>query len=155
MQRLLSSYALYARYKHRRPGHLFQGRFKAKLVEDEVYLLGVTRYIHRNPVKIATCRRMSCRERCDRLETYPWSSYRGYVAAGKAEEFIRYDVLQEYGRELPAAERPRAGPGPGLALLDRAVGGDRHRGCRTVRRGSGGVFGTRPSRRAGQGGGGE
>ena len=35
MQRLLTAYALYSRYKHRRPGHLFQGRFKAKLVEDE------------------------------------------------------------------------------------------------------------------------
>jgi putative transposase len=60
MQRLLSSYALYSRYKHRRPGHLFQGRFKAKLVEDDVYLLAVRdRYIHLNPVKIAACRRMS------------------------------------------------------------------------------------------------
>jgi REP element-mobilizing transposase RayT len=58
MQRLLSSYALYARYKHHRPGHLFQGRFKAKLVEDEVYLLAVTRYIHLNPAKIAACRRL-------------------------------------------------------------------------------------------------
>ena len=35
MQRLLTAYALDARYKHRRPGHLFQGRFKAKLVEEE------------------------------------------------------------------------------------------------------------------------
>lgn len=42
MQRLLSSYALYSRYKHRRPGHLFQGRFKAKLIEDETYLLAVS-----------------------------------------------------------------------------------------------------------------
>ncbi len=46
MQRLLTAYALYARYKHRRPGHLLQGRFKAKLVEDDVYLRAVTRYIH-------------------------------------------------------------------------------------------------------------
>src|SRR3974377_1733430 len=38
MQRLNTSYALYARYKHRRPGHQFQGRFKAKLVEDAVSL---------------------------------------------------------------------------------------------------------------------
>ena len=36
MQRLLSSHALCAHYKHHRPGHLFQGRFKARLVEDEV-----------------------------------------------------------------------------------------------------------------------
>jgi len=58
MQRFLSSYALYWRYKHHRPGHLFQGRFKANLVEDEVYRLAVTRYIHLNPVKIAACRRL-------------------------------------------------------------------------------------------------
>ena len=105
MQRLLSSYALYSRYKHRRPGHLFQGRFKAKLVEDEVYLLAVTRYIHLNPVKIAACRRLSARQRLDRLEVYPWSSYGGYVAAGKALEFMNYDVLKEYGRDLAAARR--------------------------------------------------
>ena len=105
MQRLLSSYALYARYKHRRPGHLFQGRFKAKLVEDDVYLLAVTRYIHLNPVKIAACRRMGGQQRLDRLEGYAWSSYGGYTAAAKAEEFVTYDVLKEYGRDLTAARR--------------------------------------------------
>ncbi len=48
MQRLNTSYALYARYKHRKPGHLFEARFKAKLVQDEKYLLALTRYIHLN-----------------------------------------------------------------------------------------------------------
>ena len=105
MQRLLSSYALYWRYKHRRPGHLFQGRFKAKLVEDEVYLLAVTRYIHLNPVKIAACRRMTREERFARLEAYRWSSYGGYAAASKAQEFVAYDVLKEYGSDLSAARR--------------------------------------------------
>ena len=105
MQRLLSSYALYSRYRHRRPGHLFQGRFEAKLVEDEVYLRAVTRYIHLNPVKIAACRRMSRQERLARLEAYPWSSYGGYAAAAKAQEFVTYDVLKEYGNDLSSARR--------------------------------------------------
>jgi len=105
MQRLLTSYALYWRFKHRRPGHLFQGRFKAKLVEDDVYLLAVTRYLHLNPVKTAACRRMSRQERLARLEAYPWSSYRGYTAAAKAQEFVRYDVLKEYGNDLSWARR--------------------------------------------------
>ena len=105
MQRLLTAYALYARYKHRRPGHLFQGRFKAKLVEDDAYLLAVTRYIHLNPVKIAACRRMNGQQRLDRLEAYPWSSYGGYAAAGKAQEFVTYDVLKEYGRDQAMARR--------------------------------------------------
>src|SRR5271157_1116855 len=105
MQRLLSSYALYSRYKHRRPGHLFQGRFKAKLVEDETYLLAVTRYVHLNPVKIAACRRLSAAERLNRLEAYPWSSYGGYVAARKALEFMNYEVLKECGHDLAGARR--------------------------------------------------
>ena len=105
MQRLLSSYALYWRYKHRRPGHLFQGRFKAKLVEDDVYLLAVTRYLHLNPIKIAACRRLSRQERLARLQAYAWSSYGGYVAAAKAQEFVSYDVLQEYGSDLSTARR--------------------------------------------------
>jgi len=75
MQRLLTRYALYSRYKHRRPGHLFQGRFKAKLVEDDVYLAAVTRYIHLNPVKIAAFRRLSGGERLRYLQSFPWSSH--------------------------------------------------------------------------------
>ncbi len=105
MQRLLTAYALYARYKHRRPGHLFQGRFKAKLVEGDAYLLAVTRYIHLNPVKIAACRRMNGQQRLDRLEAYAWSSYGGYAAAGKVQEFVTYDVLKEYGRDQAMARR--------------------------------------------------
>ena len=105
MQRLLTAYALYARYKHRRPGHQLQGRFKAKLVEDATYLLAVTRYIHLNPVKIAACRKLARPERLRRLNAFRWSSYGGYADAKLAEEFVCYDVLKEYGRNLAEARR--------------------------------------------------
>lgn len=105
MQRLLTAHALYARHRHRRPGHLFQGRFKAKLVEEDAYLLAVTRYIHLNPVKTAACRRMSGQQRLERLKAYPWSSYGGYASAAQAQEFVNYDVLREYGRNLTASRR--------------------------------------------------
>ena len=105
MQRLLTAYALYARYQHRRPGHVFQGRFKAKRVEDDVSLRGLTRYIHLNPVKIAACRRLTGKQRLERLKAYPWSSYAGYVTAEKVQEFVNYDVLKEYGRDQAAARR--------------------------------------------------
>jgi len=105
MQRLLTAYALYARYKHRRPGHQLQGRFKAKLVEDNAYLLAVTRYIHLNPVKIASCRKLDRRERLRRLNAYRWSSYHGYAEAKLAEEFVSYDVLKEYSADMANARR--------------------------------------------------
>lgn len=105
MQRLNSSYALYARYKHRKPGHQFEARFKAKLVQEDSYLLAATRYIHLNPIKIAACRRLSRAARVRRLEAYPWSSYPGYVVKRNAQEFVCYDVLKQYGSTLAAARR--------------------------------------------------
>ena len=105
MQRLNTSYALYARYKHRKPGHQFEARFKAKLVQEDTYLLAVTRYIHLNPIKIAACRRLTKAERVSRLEAYRWSSYPGYVAKRNAQEFVCYDVLREYGSTEAGARR--------------------------------------------------
>ena len=105
MQRLNTSYAMYARYKHGKPGHQFEARFKAKLVQEDSHLLAVTRYIHLNPIKIAVCRRLSKADCMRRLEAYRWSSYPGYVAARNAQEFVCYDVLREYGSTLAAARR--------------------------------------------------
>ncbi len=105
MQRLNTSYALYARYKHRKPGHQFEARFKAKLVQEEDYLAAVTRYIHLNPIKVATCTHLSKLERAERLESYRWSSYPGYVAKRNAQDFVCYDVLREHGSSLATARR--------------------------------------------------
>ncbi len=50
MQYQLSGYANWFNTRHGRPGHLFQGRFKGELIEDEQYFWNVSRYIHLNPV---------------------------------------------------------------------------------------------------------
>ena len=52
MKKIGISYAYYYNQKYNRIGHLFQDRFKSEAVEDDNYLLTVTRYIHQNPVKI-------------------------------------------------------------------------------------------------------
>ena len=51
MRDLLSIYAAVFNYKHKLTGHLFEGRYTSKLIEDERYFLAVCRYIHLNPVK--------------------------------------------------------------------------------------------------------
>ena len=51
MQQFLSSYARWHGLRHRRVGHLFQGRYRAEMVEDEAYYWVVSRYIHLNPVE--------------------------------------------------------------------------------------------------------
>lgn len=69
MQLINSSYTAYFNTKKRRVGHLFQGRYKAILLQKESYLLELSRYIHLNPVKAKLT---------DQPENYPWSSYRYY-----------------------------------------------------------------------------
>lgn len=65
IQRLNGDYALYFSRRHKIPGHLFQGRFKAMLVEKESYLLELTRYIHLNPFRAGMVKVP---------EKYKWSS---------------------------------------------------------------------------------
>jgi REP element-mobilizing transposase RayT len=57
-------------HRHQRVGHLYQGRFYAKLVGRDAYLLEVTRYVHLNPVRAKLVRHP---------EDFPWSSYRVYA----------------------------------------------------------------------------
>lgn len=86
MQRLLSSYANGFAKRHRRPGHLFQGRFKGELVEDESYFWTVSRYIHLNPVRGKRPLALHPRE-------FPWSSYGGFADKRKRLSWVAYDVL--------------------------------------------------------------
>lgn len=53
MRRVLTAYAMYFNSKYKRVGHLFQSRYKAAVVLSDEYLLYLTRYIHRNPVKLS------------------------------------------------------------------------------------------------------
>ena len=57
--------------EHGHDGQLFRGRYKALLVDLDEYLLGLVRYIHRNPLKAGLV---------EALEAYPWSSHPGYLA---------------------------------------------------------------------------
>jgi len=51
MHWLATSYTVCFNQRHKRVGHLFQGRYKSIVVEAEGYLLPLSRYIHLNPVR--------------------------------------------------------------------------------------------------------
>ncbi len=84
MQKLGISYAMYFNQKYERVGSLFQGRFKAVLIENDDYLMHLSRYIHLNPVKRIE---EDWQERGIKswtkvkkfLESYRWSSYQDYI----------------------------------------------------------------------------
>ena len=66
MRDLNSIYAQSYNRANARCGPLFQGRYKAYLIEEETYLLVSTRYIVLNPVRAGICEHPSA---------YPWCSY--------------------------------------------------------------------------------
>lgn len=88
MQRLNTAYGMYFRYKHKRPGHVLQGRYKGKLVEGDDYLLRLTRYVHLNPVKIKSVMEKPEKERLAYLRAYEWSSYGVYVGPDGKEGIV-------------------------------------------------------------------
>lgn len=53
MQRLSTSYVMYFNKKYKRIGALFQGTYKATLINSELYLLHLSRYIHLNPIGLS------------------------------------------------------------------------------------------------------
>ncbi|MCX7048931.1 MAG: transposase [Candidatus Sumerlaeota bacterium] len=112
MQRLVTSYAMYARYKHRKPGHQFQGRFKAKLIESDRYLRQVSRYIHLNPIRTKPCAKLSAKERLQKLNDYRWSSYRSYIGAHAADvPVIERELLKQFLKAPMEDDAPANAPG--------------------------------------------
>ncbi len=84
MHRLQTAYTVYYNRRHRRSGHLFQGRYTAVLVEGDEYLLKLSRYIHLNPVHVGSVKRLPLGERIRVLRRYAWSSYPAYLGKVKA-----------------------------------------------------------------------
>ena len=64
------SYCTCFNRRHFSAGHLFENRFKAKLVQKDKYLLALLRYIHLNPLKAGLCKK---------TEDYPWTSHRNIM----------------------------------------------------------------------------
>jgi REP element-mobilizing transposase RayT len=95
MQWLDGQYARRFNKRHKRVGHLFQGRFYAQLVQKESHLLELTRYVVLNPVRAGMV---------ERPEEYRWSSYRATVGLEAPPAWLTIDwVLGQFGSEPKAA----------------------------------------------------
>ena len=98
MHWLTTAYTVYFNRRHKRVGHLFQGRYKSIVAEAEGYLLGLSRYVHLNPVRGKLIGRGDPMERRKRLRAWRWSSYRGYSGLAKPEPWAEQErVLGEIG----------------------------------------------------------
>jgi len=106
------SYSVWFNRRHRRSGHLFQGRFGAVIMEDDAWFQEVGRYVHLNPVRIQRLgldkgqREASAKiglsaapsaelvaERLATLRNWKWSSYPAYAGYTDAPNWLTCEVL--------------------------------------------------------------
>lgn len=97
MQNLSFRYTRYFNKQHKREGALFQGRYKAILIDPDEYLNDLVRYIHNNPVRNAKAKS---------AEAAKWTSHAGYLDADKKPEWLTTEtVLSTFGKTDKASRR--------------------------------------------------
>lgn len=96
MRQFNISYTGYYNRRHRRSGHLYQGRFKAVVVDRNSYLLELSRYVHLNPIRIKAKALRPDSERIREISQYRWSSLPGYVEGKKKASWVTYEVVLGY-----------------------------------------------------------
>jgi len=95
MRQLKGIYTQRFNRRHGRVGHLFQGRFKAILVDGENYLLELCRYVVLNPVRAGMVRSPG---------RYKWSSYHATAGTEKISSFLTTEwILSQFGRSRKVA----------------------------------------------------
>jgi putative transposase len=95
MRQLNGIYTQACNRRHNRSGHLFQGRYKAILIEKDSYLLALCRYIVLNPVAAGIS---------PSPEAWPWSSYASTAGLASPPELLTTNwILTQFGADLPEA----------------------------------------------------
>lgn len=87
MQWLGVTYTRRFNNRHCRSGHLFQGRFKSIVVENDAYVVELSCYIHRNPLRAGIVKR---------LIDYKWSTYSVYAYGRKASDWLKTDLILSF-----------------------------------------------------------
>ncbi|MBM4402581.1 MAG: transposase [Candidatus Cloacimonetes bacterium] len=103
MRALTNAYTRYFNEKHERIGHLFQGRYKAILVDTEPYLLHLSRYIHLNPIGL---NEVQPGKLVEYPFEYPYSSYADYLRKRNTkwlhpEEILAFFKFEKAKRTMP------------------------------------------------------
>lgn len=84
MKQLISAYTRMTNKRHGRDGPLFKGRYRSEIIEDDDYLLSLSRYLHLNPVEA---------EIVDDPRKYKWSSYNSYINSAKAPDWLETEFI--------------------------------------------------------------
>lgn len=95
MRQLNGVYTQSYNRRHHQAGHLFQGRYKAILVDKEAYLLELTRYVVLNPVRARMVKNIG---------DWPWSSYPAMAGDSQLHDWLETDwLLSQFGKQRKRA----------------------------------------------------
>jgi len=137
IQWLNISYSVWFNRRHRRSGHVVQGRFKSVLVKRDEWALSLSRYVHLNPVRLAELglgkrhrRAQSAglspapdaaqvRKRLEVLRSHRWSSYRACAGLCASPTWLECDTILSLRTTLGRISRPlwRHGTGRDMVLF--------------------------------------
>jgi len=99
MRSLLTGYAGTFNRRHKRIGHLFQNRYKSIVVEEDVYLLELVRYLHLNPLRTGMIPDLR------QLHGYPWTGHSAIIGRVPRPWQATREVLGQFG---PTPRQARA-----------------------------------------------
>ncbi|MEK7080787.1 MAG: transposase [Patescibacteria group bacterium] len=85
MQRVLTAYTKYFNVKYQRSGHLLQGSYKSVLIEDDLQLMHVSVYIHKNPNELKGWK--------GKEDKYPWSSFQDYISLNRFGKLLSTGIV--------------------------------------------------------------
>lgn len=91
MKRVMTNYVMYFNKRYNRVGPLFQGIYKAVLIDNDSYLLHLSRYIHRNPIGL----RVDPILGINPFVSYPYSSYGDYLGK-RSSGWVQPNILLNY-----------------------------------------------------------
>jgi REP element-mobilizing transposase RayT len=103
---LQTTYTIRFNCKHHRVGHLFQGRYKAQIVDTDGYAQILVPYVHLNPIRRRTQEGIQVGRDPQVLQEYRWSSHLDYCGKGN-QPLVKLDWgwLKYWGRSLQQARR--------------------------------------------------
>lgn len=93
MRRFNICYTRWFHYHHGTCGHLYQGRYKALLVDADNYLVELSRYVHLNPIRVKKFGKFDYQKRWQHVGKYRWSSLPGYVTKRRVVDFVNYNMV--------------------------------------------------------------
>lgn len=82
--------------RHQRVGHLFQGRYKSLVIEEDPYPPTLSRYIHLNPIRTKSWQEKETEEKIKYLSAYRWSTLPAYLNAKSKMVWLNYSKILSY-----------------------------------------------------------